>query len=205
MRFCAQDNSIFRFTVCVGLIYYRPMKRQYLSELPADAVPIPDFPKCFATPDGRIITQHGRTKLRRFGLNGCGYPVCGIVRSDGKHCFPLVHRIIAKLFVPGDQSLTVNHKDENKSNVCASNLEWITFSDNHKKAHELHPERGEATRKRISRAIIATHPETGERHEFASGKQAAQWVGNPTASGNISKALGCVTKIAYGFHWSRKG
>ena len=41
----------------------------------------------------------------------------------------LVHRLVAKAFVPGDQSLTVNHKDGKKLNNHADNLEWVTPSE----------------------------------------------------------------------------
>ena len=37
----------------------------------------------------------------------------------------LIHRIVAEAFVPNPHGLPeVNHKDEDKANNCASNLEW---------------------------------------------------------------------------------
>lgn len=102
------------------------------------------------------------------------------------------------MFVSGDNSLTVNHIDMNKANCDALNLEWISFSDNHLKAHAMKPGRNKG---RLAKRLLAFDSETKERHEFASGKDAAQWVGNPTASGNISKA--CVHgRKAYGFNWA---
>ncbi len=51
--------------------------------------------------------------------------------KKGKKCEPLVHRIIASLFVPNIDNLPqVNHIDGNKKNNCASNLEWCTNSEN---------------------------------------------------------------------------
>lgn len=178
------------------------MKCQYLDSLPADAQPIPGFPKCFATPAGHIITQHGRTKLRRFGRNSCGYLICGLKGSDRKHCFPLVHRIIARLFVLGDQTLTVNHKDMDKANCAASNLEWVTHSENHLKGQAMKPDWRKKAGTSVNRAVVATHPQTGERHEFKSGKAAALWIGNVSASGNISKATKN-GRTAYGFEWCK--
>lgn len=42
----------------------------------------------------------------------------------------LLHRIVAMLFVEGDTTLTVNHKNGCKTDVSYTNLEWITQRDN---------------------------------------------------------------------------
>lgn len=48
-----------------------------------------------------------------------------------------VHRIVAMLFCPGyTPELHVNHKDGNKSNNTASNLEWVTALENTKHAKD---------------------------------------------------------------------
>lgn len=178
------------------------MKRDYIETLPSNCVPIPGYPKLFATPDGNIYSSFGRIKRRRFGRNGCGYPICGMKDEAKKLRWPLVHRIIAKLFVQGDTSLEVNHIDMNKENCRANNLEWVTKSENHLKLHALRPDLAEKVRGRASVALIATNASTGERHEFKSGKAAALWVGNVKAAGNISKA--CVHgREAYGFVWCK--
>ncbi len=42
-----------------------------------------------------------------------------------------VHRLVAKAFIPNpDNKPEVNHKDSNRSNNVASNLEWATSSEN---------------------------------------------------------------------------
>ncbi len=174
----------------------------YVAALPVNAKVIEGFPKYFATPEGLIFSAHGRIKQRRFGRNSCGYPICGMRDENKEVKFRLVHRIIAKLFVDGDKSLELNHIDMDKTNCCASNLEWVTKSANHLKAHELQPWRGFNTRMRRNTAVTATNPDTNEQHIFVSGKEAAKWVGNPNAAGNISKA--CVHgREAYGFFWRK--
>lgn len=48
-----------------------------------------------------------------------------ILSNNGKRKTYLVHRLVAKAFIPNPNNLTqVNHKDENKQNNCVDNLEW---------------------------------------------------------------------------------
>ena len=42
----------------------------------------------------------------------------------------LLHRLVAMLFIPGDWSLQVNHKDGHKNNCYYYNLEWVTPLEN---------------------------------------------------------------------------
>lgn len=63
------------------------------------------------------------------------WKVCGYLRVQltkdriRKHIF--VHRLVAEAFVPNPNNLeTVNHRDEDKTNNSASNLEWMTRADN---------------------------------------------------------------------------
>ena len=45
--------------------------------------------------------------------------------KNGKVKAELIHRLVAIAFIPNPNELPqVNHKDENKDNNCADNLEW---------------------------------------------------------------------------------
>jgi hypothetical protein len=63
-----------------------------------------------------------------------GYLVVGLWSNNKGHR-EYVHRIVAKAFVPGDTSLSVNHKDGNKLNNTPDNLEWVSLADNTRHQH----------------------------------------------------------------------
>lgn len=54
------------------------------------------------------------------------------------HEMCLVHRIVAKAFIPNPQNFKeVNHIDGNKQNNCVNNLEWCSRSENVKHAFDI--------------------------------------------------------------------
>lgn len=56
-----------------------------------------------------------------------GYESVGLCKNQGKKTTFLVHRLVAYAFVPNPNNYKeVNHKDENKLNNYADNLEWCT-------------------------------------------------------------------------------
>ena len=70
---------------------------------------------------GGIIKQHMHSK---------GYKIVPLTR-DGKTKNVFVHRIVAMAFLANPNKLPcVNHKDEDKTNNFAENLEWCTYQYN---------------------------------------------------------------------------
>ncbi len=67
---------------------------------------------------------------------------------DGQRILKFVHRLVAEAFVENPKHLEqVNHKDGNKTNNHAANLEWVSCLDNIHHAWENHlnkPLQGEA-------------------------------------------------------------
>jgi hypothetical protein len=69
----------------------------------------------------RILIRNSGTK---------GYLTVGLCR-DGVHLTKRIHILVALAFIPNPKNKPeVNHKDGNKSNCCASNLEWATTKEN---------------------------------------------------------------------------
>lgn len=94
--------------------------------------------------------RHSLSKnIRKARLNKYGYLQLNFSRGDGtgKSDTILVHRLIAKTFIPNPENLPeVNHIDGNKQNNRVDNLEWCSISYNGKHAFRLglqQPKKGE--------------------------------------------------------------
>jgi hypothetical protein len=93
----------------------------------------------FATETGDILNED--MSLVKTYNNGGGYLTIGLCSGKTKNGKPTtirayVHRIIAELFVENlNQCPEVNHKDCNRQNNSAVNLEWVTSKDNIAHAH----------------------------------------------------------------------
>lgn len=73
-----------------------------------------------------------KTKIKKNG-----YVEVGLYKK-GKKYFKTVHRLVADVFVDNIKNKKeVNHKDGNKQNNNADNLEWVTRSENQKHAFKL--------------------------------------------------------------------
>lgn len=83
-----------------------------------------------------IISNTGKIKslltnklLALSDVNNMGYKRVTLYKPVKKRFF--VHRLVAYHFCEGySEDLVVNHKDGNKQNNNADNLEWVTHSDN---------------------------------------------------------------------------
>lgn len=84
----------------------------------------------------RVVTKP-MEKLLKFFKKGSGYFAVSLYK-DCKKKNTFVHRLVAENFIENNQNKkTVNHIDGNKFNNHVENLEWCTYSENHKHAFKI--------------------------------------------------------------------
>lgn len=105
-----------------------------------------------------------------------------------------VHRLVAEAFIPNPQKMpSVNHKDENKENNKAENLEWCTHKYNNLYGTRL---------KKVSKPILQLNSNGELLKEWESGKKAMRELKISDAS--ISQCCKGIRKTAGGFKWEYK-
>jgi hypothetical protein len=105
---------------------------------------IAEFPEYAISSTGQIMrvepgqhTQSGRILTPQSGTGDCGYVKCRFRRRgvQEKQYRRGVHRLVALHHIPNDDSKPeVNHKDFDKMNNVAANLEWVTSLENKRHA-----------------------------------------------------------------------
>jgi hypothetical protein len=92
---------------------------------------IHNFPEYLVHSDGYVISCKNNKRCRLTGgSTDHGYPQVTL-RHNGIQVSRLIHRLVAEHFCERpDGSNQVNHKDGNKENNAASNLEWVTAKQN---------------------------------------------------------------------------
>jgi hypothetical protein len=92
------------------------------------------------TNQGRVIrfsTTPAEGEFIKQYLISADYP-CVFIQYNGKRTNQMVHRLVAKMFLPkpGRNQVFVIHKDRNKNNNHVSNLKWVSKEDHLKHAME---------------------------------------------------------------------
>ena len=89
------------------------------------------------------VSDDGRVRNDRTGyypkpiMSNCGYYRVRLW-NNGLSVNASLHRLVAEAFVPNkDGKPEVNHKDGNKANNCAGNLEWMTPAENKRHCREV--------------------------------------------------------------------
>lgn len=148
-------------------------------------ITLPNGTKYYRTFKGRIL----KTKKDKYGY-------LFVSLNNGNNTYK-VHRLVAMAFCEGySYNKQVNHKDENKENNCANNLEWCTSKYNNQ--YGTHAQRsGIKHRKSIIQYSIV-----GEcLNVFESLKAAEQYLNIKGASTPICRCCKGIVKQAYGYKW----
>lgn len=86
------------------------------------------YPKTWKAGFGATVGHKGKERKVSLGKNGY---LNLLLNKDGKEKYHSVHRLVANAFIPNPNNLpVVNHIDENVTNNCVENLEWMTQKDN---------------------------------------------------------------------------
>lgn len=87
----------------------------------------------------------------------------------GKRKSAYVHVLVAAAFIGKKESgYEVNHIDEDKTNNKLSNLEYLTSKENNNYGNRIRLVREKNTNGKLSKPIIGTNIQTGEKIEFPS-------------------------------------
>lgn len=84
--------------------------------------------------EGRVFSLKTKRHLK-YKVHRRGYYLVDLWKNNKGHT-KKVHRLVAEAFIPNPQNKpAVNHKDGDKLNNNASNLEWVTNKENTKHAY----------------------------------------------------------------------
>ncbi|ASR79920.1 endonuclease [Bacillus phage Janet] len=121
--------------------------------------------------------------------------------KEGKRKMASVHRLVAKAFIHNDDptnNTVVNHKDENKGNNRADNLEWCTVSYNNRYGDRMTRVAEKNRNGSMCKKVVSIDIDTGERTVYRSIKGTKDFGFNP--SGVWSCCQG-INKTHKGFYW----
>lgn len=98
---------------------------------------VAEYPELFEVSNtGKIRNKRNKRELKQhLHKHGYYHIASKIGGRKGKYVCFKVHREVAKAFIPtSDYTLQINHKDCDKTNNNATNLEWVTPKENMKHA-----------------------------------------------------------------------
>ena len=177
--------------------------------------PIKGFPQYYISSFGRVWSDKQNRRFLNTPKDGCGYCHARLY-IGAKQYSRLVHRLVAEAFVDNPNGYKeVNHKDEDKNNNRADNLEWCTRTYNilYGKAGKERYEKMKITQRlthKGQRPVECLDVITGEViYKFFSAGEAARTIlnrSNGTVKSVRTNILNCCNhrkhvKTAHGYKW----
>jgi hypothetical protein len=139
---------------------------------------------------GEIVNTKTGSTLSLESVAGDGY-VKATLWKDGARTQTYVHRVVAEAFLGPSNGREVNHKNGDKKDNRAANLEWCSRAENMNHSYYV-------LGKRV-RAVVATNTQTGEQRTYPSVEEAVR------AGFDSSKIYGCLRgerKSHAGYFWA---
>lgn len=91
---------------------------------------IPGYEGLYAVTSCGKVWSYYRKKFIAFNHTKNGY-LEALLSKGGVRKHYQVHRLVAMTYIPNPEGLSdVNHIDENKSNNCVGNLQWMSRKQN---------------------------------------------------------------------------
>lgn len=151
-------------------------------------------------PHGRLGKKFCMGHLMATHQTSAGYLAVNLCKKNKYRSFD-IHRLVAIAFIPvqnNNDAVQVNHKDENKHNNCADNLEWCSVSYNN-----MYGTKRERASAKIEKPVIQCSLDGNAIAEYKSASVAEKEISGKF-TGAISHCLTGKTKTAYGFKWRYK-
>jgi hypothetical protein len=128
---------------------------------------ISEFPNIKISNEGQIYSKISK-RLQKLTLNNTGYYLVSVKNDKGEYKPRLVHRLVAKAFLDNKNNYKcINHKDSDKLNNHAYNLEWCTKAYNNRHSVDM----GLSNTKK---PILAKNLKTKKVLEYESAREASK-------------------------------
>jgi len=144
------------------------------------------------------FVYHRKGKMLAPRIDRYGYQHVNLYDNEQHMKRHPVHRLVAKAFIPNPEHLpTVNHKDENKQNNRADNLEWMSISENNN--YGTRGQRIGMANARKRKAVVQLNMDGREVNRFVSLNEASRLTG--ISLGSIGKCANGENHSAGGYRW----
>lgn len=121
------------------------------------------------TEDGQVWSYRSQKFLKPYNKSNHGYEKVNLYKDKVSTTY-CVHRLVAETYLPNPNNYPcINHKDENKLNNHANNLEWCTYKYNNN--YGTHNQKLSASNSGANHPLFGKHiPEETKRKMSVANK-----------------------------------